>query len=112
MMPRCAAVCRAIPRGPVLGLTETQGAVDRRPESVESKLGDVTSRTGRIALITVGVIALIVGGVFAGQGLNLIPGSFMTGSRMWLAVGLIVAIVGIILIVLGLRRPGHGRTSK
>jgi uncharacterized membrane protein YdbT with pleckstrin-like domain len=86
--------------------------VDRRPESVESKLGDVTSRTGRIALITVGVIALIVGGVFAGQGLNLIPGSFMTGSRMWLAVGLIVAIVGIILIVLGLRRPGHGRTSK
>jgi uncharacterized ion transporter superfamily protein YfcC len=72
----------------------------------------VTSRTGRIAMITIGVIALIVGGVFAGQGLNLIPGSFMTGSRMWLAVGLIVAIVGIILIVLGLRRPGHGRTSK
>ncbi len=86
--------------------------MDRRPESVESKLGDVTTRTGRIALITVGVIALIVGGVFAGQGLNLIPGSFMTGSRMWLAVGLIVAIVGIILIVLGLRRPGHGRTGK
>ena len=86
--------------------------MDRCPESVESKLGDVTSRTGRIALITVGVIALIVGGVFAGQGLNLIPGSFMTGSRMWLAVGLIVAIVGVILIVLGVRRPGHGRTSK
>jgi uncharacterized ion transporter superfamily protein YfcC len=72
----------------------------------------VTSRIGRIALITIGVIALIVGGVFAGQGLNLIPGSFMTGSRVWLAVGLIVAIVGVILIVLGLRRPGHGRTSK
>ena len=67
----------------------------------------MTSRPGRIALITVGVVALIVGGVFAGQGLNLIPGSFMTGNRMWLAVGL---IVGIILIVLGLRRPGHDRT--
>lgn len=111
-MPRCAAVRRATNRAPVLCLTETKGAVDRRPESVEGKLGDVTSCTGRIALITIGVIALIVGGVFAGQGLNLIPGSFMTGSRMWLAVGLIVAIVGIILIVLGLRRPGHGRTSK
>ena len=72
----------------------------------------MTSRTGRIALITVGVIAVILGGVFAGQGLNLIPGSFMTGSRMWLAIGLITAIVGVILIVLGLRRPGHGRTSK
>ena len=67
----------------------------------------MTSRPGRIALITVGVVALIVGGVFAGQGLNLIPGSFMTGNRMWLAVGL---IVGIILIVLGLSRPGHDRT--
>jgi len=73
-------------------------------------LSNVTSRPGRIALITVGVVALIVGGVFAGQGLNLIPGSFMTGNRMWLTVGLIVAIVGIILIVLGLRRPGHDRT--
>jgi len=72
----------------------------------------VTSRTGRIALITFGVIALIIGGVWAGQGLNLIPGSVMTGSRMWLVIGLIIAIVGIILIGLGLRRPGHGRTSK
>ena len=64
----------------------------------------MTSRTGSIALITVGVVALIVGGAFTGQGLNLIPGSFMTGNRMWLAVG-------IILIVRGLRRPGLDRTS-
>ena len=76
-------------------------------ESVENSLSNVTSRPGRIALITVGVVALIVGGVFAGQGLNLIPGSFMTGNRMWLAIGL---IVGVILIVLGLRRPGHDCT--
>jgi hypothetical protein len=72
----------------------------------------VNSRAGRIALIIVGVIALLIGGVFTGQGMNLIPGSFMTGSRMWLSIGVIVAVVGIILIVLGLRRPGRGRTSK
>lgn len=72
----------------------------------------MTSRAGRIALIIVGVIALIIGGVFTGQGMNLIPGSFMTGSRMWLSIGVIVAVVGIILIVLGLRRPGHGRNSS
>jgi hypothetical protein len=72
----------------------------------------VTSRSGRFALITFGVIALILGGVWAGQGLNLIPGRFMTDSRMWLFIGLVIAIVGIILIVLGLRRPGHGRTSN
>lgn len=72
----------------------------------------MTSRSGRIALITVGVIALILGGVWAGQGMNLIPGSVMTGDRMWLSIGLILAVVGIILIVLGLRRPGHDRTSR
>lgn len=86
-----------------------RGTGDRRRESVAGKLEAVTSRTGRIALITVGVIALIVGGVFAGQGLNLIPGSFMTGNRMWLSIGLIVGVAGIILIVLGLRRPRHDR---
>ncbi|ALE04689.1 hypothetical protein AL755_01295 (plasmid) [Arthrobacter sp. ERGS1:01] len=67
---------------------------------------------GRIALIAVGVIAVIIGGVFAGQGMNLIPGSFMTGNRMWLTIGLIVAAVGIILVVLGLRRPRAGRPGK
>jgi uncharacterized ion transporter superfamily protein YfcC len=74
-------------------------------------LGNVNSRVGRIALVTVGVIALIIGGVFAGQGMNLIPGSFMTGSRMWLSIGLIIAIVGIVLIVLGLRRPRRDGSS-
>jgi uncharacterized Tic20 family protein len=71
----------------------------------------MNSRVGRIVLVIVGVIALIVGAVFAGQGANLIPGSSMTGDRMWLYIGVIVAVVGIILIVLGLRRPGRGRTS-
>jgi uncharacterized membrane protein YdbT with pleckstrin-like domain len=68
----------------------------------------VNSRVGRLALIIIGVVLLIVGGVFAGQGANLIPGSSMTGSRMWLDIGVVVAIVGIILIVLGVRRPGRG----
>jgi hypothetical protein len=79
---------------------------------VKGKLGSVNSSFGRIALITIGLIAVIIGGVFAGQGLNLIPGSFMTGNRMWLSIGLIVAVIGIILVVLGLRRPRTGRPSK
>ena len=72
----------------------------------------MNSRVGRISLITIGVIAVIIGGVFTGQGMNLIPGSFMTGSRMWLSIGLIVAVVGVILVVLGLRRPRAGRPNK
>jgi uncharacterized Tic20 family protein len=68
------------------------------------------SRGGRIVLIIVGVVALLIGVVFAGQGANLIPGSSMTGDRMWLYIGLILAVVGIVLMVLGLRRPGRGHT--
>lgn len=62
----------------------------------------------RIAFIVIGVIALVVGLVFAGQGANWIPGSSMTGDSTWLYIGVIVAIVGVILIALGARR----RTSK
>ena len=87
-------------------------AVSDEREVVKGKLGNVNSSVGRIALIAIGLIAVIIGGVFAGQGVNLIPGSFMTGNRMWLSIGLIVAGVGIILLVLGLRRPKTGRTSK
>jgi uncharacterized Tic20 family protein len=64
------------------------------------------SPVGRIVLIIVGVIAVIVGVVFAGQGLNLIQGSSMTGDRTWLYIGAIIAIIGVVLVVLGLRRRG------
>jgi tetrahydromethanopterin S-methyltransferase subunit B len=85
---------------------------NRRSYSVEGKLGNMKSRVGRIVLIIVGVIALVIGVVFAGQGMNLISGSSMTGDRMWLYIGLILAVVGIVLVMLGLRRPGRGRTSR
>jgi uncharacterized membrane protein len=65
------------------------------------------SRTARVALV-VGAILLIIGAVFAGQGANLIPGSSMTGDHKWLYIGVIVALVGIVLIMLGLRRPTRG----
>ncbi len=68
----------------------------------------MNSRTWRIALIAVGVVALVMGGIFAGQAVNLIPGSFMTGNRIWLPIGLLLAVVGIVLLVLGLRRAGTG----
>jgi hypothetical protein len=69
-----------------------------------ARLGRVNSSIGRFLLIAVGVILLIVGAVFAGQGANLIPGSVMTGDKMWLYIGLVVAFVGIVLLVLGISR--------
>jgi hypothetical protein len=64
----------------------------------------MNNRAARIALVLVGVVALLTGAVWAGQGLNLIPGSVMTGDRTWLYIGVVVGVIGIILLVLGLRR--------
>lgn len=65
----------------------------------------MTSRSGRTALLVVlGIIALLVGGIWVGQGLNLIPGSFMTGNKMWFWIGLVVGLVGLALVVTGLSR--------
>ena len=102
----------ALARG--LVITCAKFRTERKPQRdvVEGMLGTVNSRRGRIAFITIGVIAVLIGGVFAGQGMNLIPGSFMTGNRMWLSIGLIVAAVGIVLVVLGLRRPKPGGPGK
>jgi hypothetical protein len=68
-------------------------------------LANMKSRAGRIALIVVGVIALLTGIVWVGQGLNLIPGSIMTGDRTWFYIGAVVGVVGVVLVVFGLRRP-------
>ena len=64
----------------------------------------VNSRVARTIMVVVGVIAVLVGVVFGGQGLGLIPGSIMTGDRTWFYIGLVVAFVGIVLLLLGLRR--------
>ena len=69
----------------------------------------MNSRVGRTSLIVVGAISFVVGAIFAGQGANLIPGSFMTGDRTWLTIGLVVAVGGLILVGIGLRRPTDGR---
>ena len=70
----------------------------------------MNSRGARLALIVVGAIALLVGAIWIGQGSNVIPGSFMTGSSTWLGIGVIVALAGIVLLVLGLRRANGRRT--
>ena len=63
----------------------------------------MTSRPARIAVIVIGALCLLVGVVWIGQGLNLIAGSAMSGDRTWFYVGIVVLIVGIVLLVLGLR---------
>ena len=43
----------------------------------------------------VGVLVVLVGAVFAGQGLGHIPGSFMTGDMHWFWIGGAMVVVGL-----------------
>ena len=58
----------------------------------------------RWGLRIVGVLMVLLGGVWIGQGLNLIPGSFMTGQAFWAWAGAGTFVVGAGLLVVGLRR--------
>ena len=58
----------------------------------------------RIALIVVGVLCLLIGCVWILQGINILPGSFMSGHAKWLLYGGLVTIVGIALLVAATRR--------
>jgi hypothetical protein len=42
------------------------------------------------------VLCLLIGVVFAGQGLGLIPGSYMTGRSEWAAIGGLMAAAGVL----------------
>lgn len=54
--------------------------------------------------IVLGVLLVLVGGVWTGQGLGYITGSFMTGERLWTSIGLVCVAGGIALIVWAVRR--------
>ena len=69
----------------------------------------MTSRAARIALVVVGVLAVLTGGIWIGQGLNLIPGSVMTGDRTWFYIGLVVLVIGVLVLLSGLRRSRRTR---
>jgi hypothetical protein len=59
----------------------------------------------RWVLIVIGVLAMLSGAVWTLQGLDLLGQSGgMNGVTMWAVIGPITAVVGLILVVLGIRR--------
>ena len=72
----------------------------------------MASKGARTIAMIIGGLAVLVGGVWIGQGAGLIKGSFMTGSRTWLAIGLLCLVVGLLLIFLTLRRRQGGTPSN
>ena len=58
----------------------------------------------KTASIAFGVLILLTGAVWIGQGLGYIKGSFMTGAMQWFWIGLVCAVVGAGLLVFSIRR--------
>jgi hypothetical protein len=57
----------------------------------------------QIVLVVIGVVAAVAGLVWTLQGLGYMGGGFMSGATVWAVIGPIVALVGLVLITLGLR---------
>jgi hypothetical protein len=58
----------------------------------------------RIAMIVSGILCLLLGCVWILQGINILPGSFMTGQTKWAIYGVLLVIVGLGLLFSARRR--------
>jgi hypothetical protein len=62
----------------------------------------------RTGLGVVGVLIVLIGAVFAGQGLGYIKGSVMTGDMTWFWIGGVMVVAGLVLGFFGfVRRPSR-----
>jgi len=58
----------------------------------------------KITLNILGVLLVLFGTIWFLQGINVLPGSFMTGQIRWAVYGGIAIIAGVALLVLAKRR--------
>lgn len=58
----------------------------------------------KIALIIIGGLLVLMGIIWILQGINILPGSFMSGQSKWAINGAISAIIGAALLAFAYRR--------
>jgi len=59
----------------------------------------------------IGVFLIVIGIIWILQGVNILPGSFMTGHIQWAVFGAISAAIGIVLITRANRRRMPSRPA-
>ena len=58
----------------------------------------------KIGLYIIGGLLVLSGMIWVLQGVNILPGSFMTGDPQWAVNGAITIVIGVVAIVFGRRR--------
>jgi hypothetical protein len=61
----------------------------------------------KIVLNVVGGLCILMGGVWFLQGINILPGSYMTGQTQWAIYGAIAIIIGAVLLFFANRRKAR-----
>jgi H+/Cl- antiporter ClcA len=58
-----------------------------------------------------GIILILIGVIWLLQGINILPGSFMSGQPLYAVLGVIVGAIGTLLLFLNNRRHRAGRDT-
>jgi hypothetical protein len=58
----------------------------------------------RVVLVSVGVLITLAGVVFTLQGVGVVGGSAMSGVTFWAVAGPVIAVAGLAVAAIGLRR--------
>ncbi|GIE89124.1 hypothetical protein [Actinoplanes regularis] len=61
--------------------------------------------------MSLGLVCIVLGSVWTLQGLDLFEHELMSGKTAWAAVGGVVALLGLALVVIGMRRRSGGKTT-
>ena len=67
-------------------------------------------RTGVVTAL--GVVLTVAGVIWALQGFGVIGGSFMAGDSVWAVIGPVVAVIGVILVAIAVRRARSARSAS
>jgi MYXO-CTERM domain-containing protein len=62
------------------------------------------SAAARTTARVIGIVAILLGALWVGQGLGYLPGSVMSGVRFWFWVGAALVLVGLALLFASRRR--------
>ena len=66
----------------------------------------------RTTLLIIGILLCVLGAVWFLQGINVLPGSFMTGQTQWAVYGGMAVVAGLVLVLRARRRPPPSHAGR